>query len=90
MAEARRETLIEFPCDFPIKIMGERVEHFAQTMVDVVVQHDPEFDPASVTMRPSRKGNYLALTCVVRAHSQAQLDELYRALSAHPMVKVVL
>lgn len=85
-----RETLIEFPCDFPIKIMGARVEGFAQTMVEVVLRHDAGFDAATVEMRPSSKGNYLALTCTVRAVSQAQLDALYRELSSHPMVKVVL
>lgn len=90
MAEQGRQTLIEFPCDFPIKVMGARVEGFAQTIVDVVLLHDPAFDPATVEMRASRKGNYLAVTCTVRAHSQAQLDALYRELSAHPMVKVVL
>jgi hypothetical protein len=85
-----RETLIEFPCDFPIKIMGARVEGFAQAVVEVVLRHDEGFDAASVEMRPSSKGNYLALTCTVRAHSQTQLDALYRELTAHPMVKVVL
>lgn len=86
----QRDTLIEFPCDFPIKIMGARVEDFAQVVVEVVLRHDPDFDAASVVMRPSSKGNYLALTCTVRATSQAQLDALYRELSGHPMVKVVL
>ncbi|MBW7862374.1 MAG: DUF493 family protein [Rhodocyclaceae bacterium] len=90
MAELPRETLIEFPCDFPIKIMGARVDGFAQAVVEVVVEHDPGFDAATVQMRPSSKGNYLALTCTVRAVSQAQLDALYRALSSHPMIKVVL
>lgn len=90
MSAAGRETLIEFPCDFPIKIMGARVAGFAQAVVEVVLVHDPGFDPATVEMRPSRKGNYLALTCTVRATSQAQLDALYRDLSGHPMVKVVL
>lgn len=90
MAELPRETLIEFPCDFPIKIMGARVAGFAQAVVEVVVEHDPGFDAATVQMRPSSKGNYLALTCTVRAVSQAQLDALYRALSSHPMIKVVL
>lgn len=85
-----RETLIEFPCDFPIKIMGVRVEGFAQTVVEVVLRHDAGFDAATVEMRPSSKGNYLALTCTVRAVSQEQLDALYRELSSHPMVKVVL
>jgi putative lipoic acid-binding regulatory protein len=90
MAELPRETLIEFPCDFPIKIMGARVDGFAQAVVEVVVEHDPGFDAATVQMRPSSKGSYLALTCTVRAVSQAQLDALYRALSSHPMIKVVL
>jgi uncharacterized protein len=90
LTDVGRETLIDFPCDFPIKIMGARVEGFAQAVVEVVLAHDSRFDPASVEMRPSRKGNYLALTCTVRAVSQAQLDALYRQLSAHPMVKVVL
>jgi hypothetical protein len=85
-----RQTLIEFPCDFPLKIMGARVEGFAQTIALVVCQHAPEFDAATMAMRPSAKGNYLSLTCTVRATSQAQLDALYRELSAHPMVKVVL
>lgn len=87
---SERETLIEFPCDFPIKVMGARVEGFAQTIVDVVLEHHPDFEPSSVEMRPSSKGNYLSLTCTVHALSQAQLDDLYRALSSHPMVKVVL
>ena len=56
----------------------------------MVIKHAPEFDAATMAMRPSRAGNYLALTCTVRATSQAQLDALYRELSAHPMVKVVL
>ncbi|NMF97014.1 DUF493 domain-containing protein [Aromatoleum toluolicum] len=90
MADQNPETLLEFPCDFPIKIMGARVDEFAQVVVDVVRRHAPDFDPATVQMRPSSKGNYLSLTCTVRAESKAQLDALYRELSAHPLVKVVL
>lgn len=85
-----KPTLIDFPCDFPLKIMGARADNFAQTIAGVVVKHAPEFDAATMTMRPSRAGNYLALTCTVRATSQTQLDALYLELSAHPMVKVVL
>lgn len=85
-----RPTLIDFPCNFPLKIMGARVDDFAQTIAGVVIKHAPEFDAAMMTMRPSRAGNYLALTCTVRATSQTQLDALYLELSAHPMVKVVL
>ncbi|MCK6409176.1 DUF493 domain-containing protein [Thauera sp.] len=85
-----RQTLIEYPCDFPIKIMGARVDGFAQAVIEVVLRHAPDFDPAGVEMRPSSKGNYLAVTCTFRALSQGQVDALYRELTAHPMVKVVL
>jgi putative lipoic acid-binding regulatory protein len=83
-------TLLEFPCDFPLKIMGANAADFAQTIAVVVGRHAPDFDPAAMEMRPSKAGNYLALSCTVRAVSQAQLDALYRELTAHPMVKVVL
>ena len=85
-----RASLIEYPSDFPIKIMGLAVEGFAQTIIEVVQQFDPGFDAATLEMRPSTKGTYLALTATVRATSREQLDDLYRALSSHPMVKVVL
>ncbi len=84
------ETLLEFPCDFPIKIMGARTDDFAQTVVEIVLRHAPGFAAETVEMRPSKAGNYLAVTCTIRATSKAQLDALYRELTAHPMVKVVL
>jgi len=90
VADETRPTLLEFPCDFPIKIMGARVDEFAQSVVEVVLRHAPDFDARLVEMRPSRKGNYLALTCTICAVSQPQLDALYRELTAHPLVKVVL
>ena len=85
-----RESLIEYPSDFPIKIMGVMQDQFAQTMAEVVHRHDPEFHTGKMEMRPSSKGNYLALTVTVRATSREQLDNLYRELSSHAMVKVVL
>jgi putative lipoic acid-binding regulatory protein len=90
VSDETRTTLLEFPCDFPIKIMGARADDFAQIVLEIVLRHAPDFDAATVEMRPSSKGNYLALTCTVRATSQAQLDALYRELTAHPRVKVVL
>jgi len=87
---AEQETLLEFPCDFPLKIMGATRDDFAQAIVAVVLKHASDFDPASVAMRPSKAGNYLSLTCTIRATSKAQLDALYRELSSHPLVKVVL
>ena len=85
-----KPSLIAFPSDFPLKVMGAAVDGFAQAVATVVVKHAPEFDPTSMEMRPSKAGNYLSLTCTVRATSQAQLDALYRELTAHPLVKVVL
>ncbi len=84
------KSLIEYPCAFPIKIMGAMPDGFADTMVEVVALHDPDFHAGKMNMRPSTKGNYLSLTVTVRATSREQLDNLYRALSSHPMVKVVL
>jgi putative lipoic acid-binding regulatory protein len=84
------ETLIEFPCDFPIKVMGAAQDGFAQAIAEVVIKHAPGFDAASIEMRPSKAGNYLSLTCTIRAISQAQLDALYRELTSHPLVKIVL
>ncbi len=84
------DTLIEYPSDFPIKVMGAMHDAFAETIVEVVLQHDPTFHAGKVEMRPSTKGTYLSLTVTVRATSREQLDNLYRALSSHPMVKVVL
>lgn len=84
------ETLLTFPTDFPIKIMGERRDEFAQAMVDLVLRHAPDFRPETVEMRVSRSGNYVSVTCVVRATSKAQLDALYREITAHPWVKMAL
>ncbi|MDD4882158.1 MAG: DUF493 domain-containing protein [Gallionellaceae bacterium] len=84
------DSLIEFPCDFPIKVMGVRSDGFAQTVVDIVLRHAPDFAAETVEMRASGSGNYLSVTCTVRAVSKAQLDGLYRELSGHPAVKIVL
>ncbi len=84
------DSLLQFPCDFPIKVMGSRVDSFAKTICEIVKAHDPEFDAATLEMRPSKQGNYLGLTLTIRAHSREQLDALYLALTRHPMVKVVL
>jgi putative lipoic acid-binding regulatory protein len=89
-ADPSSKSLIEYPSAFPIKVMGLRAEGFAEAIVAVAQQFDPAFDAASVEARPSSAGTYLGLTITVTATSREQLDDLYRALSAHPMVKVVL
>ncbi len=84
------ESLIEYPSRFPIKVMGANVEGFAAAVVSIARQFDPGFDAATLELRPSRGNNYLGLTITITATSREQLDELYRTLSTHPMVKVVL
>jgi putative lipoic acid-binding regulatory protein len=84
------QSLIEYPSQFPIKVMGANVEGFAEAVVMVARQFDPAFDAATLERRPSSSGNYLGLTVTITATSREQLDELYRTLSTHPMVKVVL
>lgn len=84
------ETLLEFPCEFPLKIMGETQEGFAEVIVGIVQRHAPDFSAKDVEMRASSGGKYLSLTCTVTATSKQQLDDLYRELTSHPMVKVVL
>jgi putative lipoic acid-binding regulatory protein len=85
-----QESLIEYPSAFPLKIMGKRDDGFAQSVLEVVRRHDPAFDGATMEMRASSGGNYLSLTCTITATSREQLDALYRELTAHPMVKIVL
>lgn len=85
-----KESLLEFPCAFPLKIMGLAHEGLAQAVLEVVLRHAPDYDGATMEMRASSTGKYLSLTCTVTATSQPQLDNLYRELTSHPMVKVVL
>ncbi len=90
MNEQKHPTLLEFPCAFPIKIMGAHHDDFAQTVAEILSRHAPDFDPSTMEMRISEKGNYLSLTCTFTAESKQQLDALYQELSDHPMVKIVL
>ena len=89
-AAGERTTLIEFPCDFPIKVMGINDPGFVPSLVALALQFDPQFNPDSITLRASRQGTYQGATLTVRAINQTQLDGLYRCLTQHPLVKVVL
>ncbi|MCP5243043.1 DUF493 family protein [Nitrosomonas sp.] len=84
------ESIIEYPCDFPIKIMGKAEQDFARVALEIVKHHAPDFDEATMEIRASKGGNYLSITCTIRATSRRQLDQLYCALTEHPMVSVVL
>jgi putative lipoic acid-binding regulatory protein len=81
---------LEFPCEFPLKIMGLTQPGFAQAVIEVVKRHAPDFDPATVEMRSSREAKYLSITTTINATSREQLDDLYRELCDHPMVSMVL
>jgi putative lipoic acid-binding regulatory protein len=81
---------LAFPCDFPIKVMGRKEARFAQSVMQIVRKHAPDFDAKTVELRPSRKDTYLSVTCTVRATSREQLDALYQELCDHPSVVMVL
>ena len=82
--------LIDFPCTFPIKVMGESHENFSATIVEIIQALVPTFTAEHVQMRASSAGKYISLTCSVDVVSQDQLDDIYRVLSAHPLVKFAL
>jgi putative lipoic acid-binding regulatory protein len=84
------ESLIQYPSQFPIKVMGLKVEGMVAAVTHIAQQFDPGFDAATVELRESKGGKYLGVTITITATSREQLDELYRTLSTHPMVKVVL
>ena len=84
------QSLIEYPSRFPIKVMGLNVDGFVHAITRIAEQFDPAFDATTVELRPSKGDKYLGVTVTITATSRAQLDELYRTLSTHPMVKLVL
>lgn len=88
--DPRKDSLIEYPSQFPIKVMGVKADGFVHAITAIAQQFDPAFDASTIELRDSKAGNYLGVTITVTATSREQLDELYRTLSTHPMVKVVL
>ena len=85
-----QESLIEFPCEFPIKVMGLRREGFAQEMVTALAELVPDIAAEKIEMRVSKQATYISLTIYVQTHSKAHLDQIYLCLTGHPWVKVVL
>ena len=84
------QSLIEYPCHFPIKVMGANVDGYVTALTHVARSFDPTFDASTIELRPSKAVNYMGVTLSVYVTSREQLDELYRTLTTHPMVKVVL
>ena len=89
-ADTRKDSLIEYPSQFPIKVMGSNVAGFADAITALAQRFDPNFDPASAELRHSSGGKYLGVTVTITATSREQLDDLYRAFTSHPLVKIVL
>jgi putative lipoic acid-binding regulatory protein len=84
------DSLLAFPCEFPIKVMGRKHAGFAQEVLAIVLRHAPDFKAETMEMRASRQGTYLSLTVTINATSREQLDALYRELCDHPGVNMVL
>jgi len=82
--------LIDYPLDFPLKIMGKNEPGFVEAVLDIVRSHAPDLDETKVELRRSKKNSYLSVTCVIRAVSREQLDALYTELNDHPNVVMVL
>lgn len=87
---SEQESLLEFPCQFPIKAMGKYSEHFDALVVEIVRRHAPDIREGAVSSRPSKAGSYLAVTVTIEAQSRAQLDAIYQALTDHPDVLMAL
>lgn len=90
IANGHKTSLIDYPCAFPIKVLCKQDPDLTETLVSVVLGYDPGFDADTVETRLSKQGNYIGLTFTVTATSREQLDDLYRALHAHPLVSLVL
>lgn len=89
-SDPRKDSLIDYPSLFPIKVMGLKAEGFVHAVTEIAARFDPQFDASTIELRPSSGGKYLGVTITVTATSRTQLDDLYRALTSHPQVKVVL
>lgn len=90
MTESSKDTLFEFPCDFPLKVMGRQTDDFRSIVLGIVQKHTGPITPDKIEERPSSSGSYLSLTCTFTAQSKQQLDDLYRELTAHERVMVCL
>lgn len=87
--QAEQKPLIEFPTDFNLKIMGAQHPDFASEILKAIQQHAPDTTEHHIKLRPSSGGNFVGATVTVHAQSQEHLDNIYRSVTSHPMVKVV-
>lgn len=80
------ESLIDFPCDFPVKVMGASIPEFLACIIKIAQKHDPQFLPDEITKNNSKTGKYVSLTLNIHAKDKAQLDRLYQDLTDHELV----
>lgn len=85
-----KPSLIEFPCDFPLKIIGNSTESFVDEIISIILRHFPETLETKISAKMSAKGNFVSISAVVYAKDQQTLDDLYRDLTAHPEIRMVL
>lgn len=90
MSDAMDQKLLEFPCDFPIKIMGRDQPQFREAAVALIEQHAGEIPDDAIRTINSREGNFLSITITIKAKSQQQLDDIYRDLSENDEILVAL
>ncbi len=83
------DSLLEFPCDFPIKALGRSCENFDALVYSLVTPYAPDLSEAAITTKASAQGNYLSVTITVRATSREQLDAIYRAMTACEQIMMV-
>ena len=84
------EPRITFPCEYPIKVVGDVRENFHEEVYDVVIRHDPSMTTSRVSQRTSRKGNYVSISFMLEAHSEQQLQDLFSDLKEIESVRMVL
>ena len=80
------ESLIEFPCDFPVKVMGSAIPEFHQRITEIAHKHDQRFNADTITLRHSKTGKYTSLTLTIHAENKPQLDALYQELTECELV----
>lgn len=87
---SEEQSLLEFPCQFAIKLMGRTSPELDVLVVEIVRRHSPDLREGAVTSRPSKAGNYTAITVMVNASSREQLDAIYQDLTASPHILMAL
>ena len=84
------ETLLEFPCEFPVKAMGLSCDEFEIAVLSIIKKHVEDIAESAIKVKPSKNGKYTSMTITITAHSKQQLDSIYMALSACEHVHIAL